>query len=113
MSSYENVKFVKLISGDTVIGVYDEENKRLNDVAIIQTIPTTAGMQIAILPFGFPYEDEIQGSIDATFIMYEYKKFPEEIVNKYLEAKSNIRITSNLGDLSGFGNKGGKGGLIL
>jgi hypothetical protein len=113
MSSYDNVKFVKLSSGDTVIGVMDEENKRLNDVAIIQTIPTSAGMQIAILPFGFPYEDEIGGSIDTSFIMYEYKKYPEEIVNKYLEAKSNIRITSSLSDIDGLGGKSGKGGLIL
>ncbi|MEF3255335.1 MAG: hypothetical protein K6348_07235 [Deferribacterales bacterium] len=110
--SYENVKFVKIISGDTVIGIYDEESKKLNDVAIIQTIPTTAGMQLAILPFGFPYEDEIGGSIDASFIMYEYKKFPEEIVNKYLEAKSNIRISTSLDDIGG-ATRGGKGGLIL
>jgi len=25
--SYENVKVVKIINGDTVIGIYDEENK--------------------------------------------------------------------------------------
>lgn len=111
--SYENVKVVKIINGDTVIGIYDEENKKLNDVAIIQTIPTGSGMQIAILPFGFPYEEEIEGSIDGSFIMYEYKKFPDEIINKYLEAKSNIRITSNLSDLGSLGSKGGKGGLIL
>lgn len=110
--SYENVKFVKLISGDAVIGIYDEETKKLNDVAIIQTIPTASGMQLAILPFGFPYEDEIGGSIDASFIIYEYKKFPQEIVNKYLEAKSNIKITSNLGDLGGVSGKRGSG-IIL
>lgn len=110
--AYENVKFVKLISGDTVIGVYDEEAKKLNDVAIIQTIPTAGGMQLAILPFGFPYEDEIGGSVDASFIIYEYKKFPQEIVNKYLEAKSNIKITSSLGDLGSVSGKSGSG-IIL
>ncbi|KAA0258988.1 hypothetical protein FHQ18_03290 [Deferribacter autotrophicus] len=112
--AYE-IKMVKLVSGDTVIGNYDDETKSLKDIAAVQTIPVGgSGVQIAILPFGFPFEDEIGGEISSDKILYEYTKVPEELKNKYLEAKSNIKITSNLEGLtppSGSNQSGG--GLIL
>jgi hypothetical protein len=91
------------------MGNFDEEAKRIKEVVMIQTIPTAGGVQLAILPYGFPYEDEINGEIDGKFIIYEYTKVPEDLKKKYLEAKSNIKIASSLDGLSG---KGG-GGLLL
>ncbi|MGA1846137.1 hypothetical protein [Deferribacter abyssi] len=110
------IKMVKLVSGDTVIGNYDEETNTLKDIAVVQTIPVGgSGMQIAILPFGFPFEDEIGGEISCDKILYEYTKIPEELKNKYLEAKSNIKITSNLDGLTppSSDNSQSGGGLIL
>ncbi|MGA1862550.1 hypothetical protein OWM07_06675 [Deferribacter thermophilus] len=113
--AYE-IKMVKLVSGDTVIGNFDEENGILKDIAAIQTIPVGgSGVQIALLPFGFPFEDEIGGEISSDKILYEYKKIPEELKNKYLEAKSNIKITSNLDGITPPTNRNNPGGsgLIL
>jgi len=109
----EKIKLVKLVSGDTVIGKLEEG--KLKDVVQIQTIPTGGGVQIAILPFGFPFEEEVGGGeISEAHILYQYAKIPEELINKYLEAKSNIRIASNIPDIDTLGknNKGGSG-LIL
>ena len=106
-----DVKFAKLISGDTVIGVYNSDEKKLEDVAIVQAVPSqgSSGVQIMILPFGFPYENEITGEISEDKILYEYKKIPDELKTKYLEEKSNIKISPRMPDLGG----GGKGGLII
>jgi hypothetical protein len=96
-----DVRLIKLVSGETVMGNFDSELNTLNDVALIQAMPTaTGGVQLAILPYGFPYEEEIIAKIDAKFFMYEYQKAPEELKNKYLEAKSSIKIASN-GDMGG------------
>ncbi|MDE7469076.1 MAG: hypothetical protein K2M30_02190 [Desulfovibrionaceae bacterium] len=44
------IKLVKLVTGDTVIGKYSEENKALDSVAMLQTVPTQQGVQMIILP---------------------------------------------------------------
>jgi hypothetical protein len=104
-----DIRLVKLVSGETVMGQFDSQTAELKDVVLIQSIPTGAGVQLAILPYGFPLEDEIGGEISERHILYNYTKVPEELSKKYLEAKSNIRIASPLDSL---GNKG-SGGLIL
>ena len=105
-----DIRLVKLVSGETVMGDYDKAGEQLKNVALIQTIPTmSGGVQLAILSYGFPYEEEIAGEIDGRFIIYEYKKVPEDLKTKYLEAKSNIKIASSL---DGLGGKDG-GGLLL
>lgn len=107
----ENIKFVKLISGDTCIGIKDEASNTLKDVAVVQAVPMGgSGIQIAILPFGFPYEDEIGGEICWDKVMYVYAEFPEDIKNKYIEAKSGIRMAGGIGG----GSKGvSDSGIIL
>jgi hypothetical protein len=106
-----DIKLVKLVSGDTAMGQYDPNEKVLKDLVIVQTIPTAAGgIQIALLPFGFPYDDAVGGKLDERHVMYEYAKVPEELSNKYLETKSNIRIASNL---SGLDKKNGGSGILL
>lgn len=99
--NYDNIRFVKLVSGDAILAVYEEETKTYKDIAVVQAIPSGAGMQIAILPFGFPYEEEIGGEISADKVIYTYSKVPEELIEKYIEAKSNITIASSMGDLGG------------
>ncbi len=113
--AYENIKFVKLVTGDSVMGEYDEENSKIRNIALIQAIPSGSSMQIAVLPFGFPFEEEIGGEIDSKDIMYEYSSIPEELKNKYVEAKSNIKISQNMDGLQGFqgSGSGGNSGLIL
>jgi hypothetical protein len=109
--NFEDIKFVKLVTGDAVLATYDEENKLYKDIAVVQAIPAGNGMQIAILPFGFPYEEEIGGEISEDKIIYTYSKIPEELKEKYIEAKSNIKIASNLNDLGG-SSQGGNGLII-
>ncbi|EMG36843.1 hypothetical protein PCS_02378 [Desulfocurvibacter africanus PCS] len=89
-----DVRLVKLINGDTVLGKWDEQDKKLKDVAVIQTIPTAQGAQMMLLPFGYPFEAEITGEIDGQHVMYVFKKFPEELKTKYLEAISNLTLAS-------------------
>ncbi len=89
-----SVKFVKLVTGETVIGTYNPEKNGIEDVAQIQVIPGSAGIQIAILPYGFPFEEKITGFIGMDKIIYEFKKVPEDLESKYHEAKSNIQISS-------------------
>jgi len=109
----ENLIFAKVISGETVMGIKDEAAGVLKDVVMVQAMPTQAGsMQIAILPFGFPYEDEVRGEIKLDHILFEYKDVPGDLADKYVETKSNIKIANNMG---GLGNPGGgsDSGLIL
>ncbi len=101
------VKFVKLTTGETVIGTYNEAKNGLEDVALIQVIPGSAGIQIAIVPYGFPFEEKIGGFISMDKVVYEYQNVPQDLENKYHEAKSNIRISSTMpqGDISAAGQK--------
>ena len=112
-----DIRLVKLINGETVLGKYDEETKGLSDVAILQTVPTQQGVQMLLLPFGYPFETEISGAIKEEHILYTFKHFPEELKNKYLEATSNLTISSTrdlnaLNRMAGAAGKGG-GGIIL
>lgn len=99
------IKLVKLVSGDTVIGKYSEQSNMLESVAMLQTVPTQQGVQMILLPFGYPFEETFDAKIAQIYILYEYKKCPEDLENKYLEATSNITIASgstlqNMGNIS-------------
>jgi len=114
--SYD-IRLVKLINGETVLGKYDEETQGLKDVAILQTVPTQQGVQMVLLPFGYPFETDISGEIKGEHVLYTFKSFPEELKNKYIEATSNLTISSarDLNALNRMGaTPGGKGsGLII
>jgi hypothetical protein len=106
-----DIKLVKLVSGDVVMGQYDPNERMLKDLVMVQTVPVASGgIQVVLLPFGFPYDDNVGGKLDEKYVMYEYAKVPEELSNKYLETKSNIRIASSL---SGLDKKNGGSGIIL
>ncbi|SDN47608.1 hypothetical protein SAMN04488516_102247 [Desulfonauticus submarinus] len=107
--AYE-VKLVKLINGDMVLAKWDEEKKQLKDPATLQMVPTQTGVQMMLLPFGYPFDSELTGEIDGKHILYEYKSVPEELKTKYLEASSNLTLStpSDLKDLSNLAGPGGK-----
>lgn len=101
-----DVQLFKLINGDMVIGKWDEENNKIKDPAVLQTVPSQQGVQMMILPFGYPFDNEIEGEIEGRHIIYKYKNCPEDVSTKYLEASSNLTLST--GGLGGLG--GGMGG---
>jgi len=107
------IKLVKIVTGDLVIGKWVEQEGKLKDPVIIQTIPTQNGISLALMPFGYPFDHEIEGEICREHIVYWYKNMPADLETKYLEASSNLTISStsdlkNLENIIGSGQKGGK-----
>lgn len=105
------IRLVKLVTGELVLGKYDEAADIINDVAIIQVVPAQQGVQMMMLPYGYPFEQEFTGSIEAKHFMYAYKRLPDDLETKYLEACSNLTLST--GGLSGMNLKSpGSSGLI-
>ncbi|HMB32186.1 MAG TPA: hypothetical protein VKN82_10205 [Desulfohalobiaceae bacterium] len=110
--SYD-IQLVKLINGDMALGKLDKEKGQLKDPAILQTVPTQQGsVQMALLPFGYPFDMEIQGEISLDHVIYYYKNIPDDLKNKYFEASSNLTLSSsndlqNLQNLTGQGQQRG------
>jgi len=105
-----DIRLVKLINGETVLGKWDEAGGKLTDVALLQTIPAQQGVQMLLLPFGYPFETEIGGDISLSHVLYEYKKCPEELKTRYLEAVSNLTLSTS-GDLKTLSDLAGKGNI--
>jgi len=89
-----DVRMAKLIDGEIVIGKWDEEAGKVKDPAVLQPVPTAQGVQMLLMPFGYPFEMEISGEIDLSCVMYQFKNFPEELKTKYLEATSNLTLAT-------------------
>lgn len=107
-----DIRLMKLINGEMIIGKYDGEANLLKDAAVLQTVPAQQGVQMMLLPFGYPFDHEIDAEISLDHVMYEYKNCPEELKTKYLEASSNLTMAKP-GDLKGLGGMGGgQGGNI-
>lgn len=106
-----DIRLVKLINGETVLGKWDEAAGKLTDVALLQTIPSQQGVQMLLLPFGYPFETEVGGEIDLVHVLYQFKKFPDELKTRYLEATSNLTLSTG-GDLKNLSSLAGKGGNI-
>lgn len=105
-----DIRLVKLITGDMVLGKWEENERKIKDIAILQTLPTqSGGVQMMLLPFGYPFENEISGEISLDHVIYVYKAFPDELKTKYLEATSNLTL-STPGDLRRLQNVAGKSG---
>lgn len=97
-----DIRLVKLVNGDLVIGKFEADNDLIKDAATLQTVPTQQGVQMMLLPYGYPFEQDFTGSIDRRHVIYEYSNFPEDLKTKYMEACSNLTLSS-----------GGLGGLNL
>jgi hypothetical protein len=107
-----DIVLVKLINGDLVLGKKSEDGAMINDPALLQTVPSQQGLQMIILPFGYPFETEITGEIEFKHVLYEYKSCPEELKTKYMEASSNLTL-STAGDLQNLGLGKSAGGPNL
>ena len=107
-----DIRLFKLVTGELVIGKFDAEKDRVTDVAALQTVPTQqGGVQMLMLPYGYPFETEFCGVIPGSFFLYRYKSTPEELQNKYLEAATNLTLSGGgLGKIQGAGMAGGMGG---
>lgn len=97
-----DIRLVKLINGEMIIGKYTEEDgePRLTDAAVLQTVPTQQGVQMMLVPFGYPFDNEMDAEIEYKHVIYQYKKVPEDLEKKYLEAASGISM-AGANDLSG------------
>ena len=101
-----DIRLVKIVTGELVIGKYDAEGKALKDVAIMQTVPTQQGVQLMILPYGYPFEQDFSGHIVQEHFLYEYSKVPQDVQDKYLEACSNLTLSSGGLDPKGTSSSG-------
>lgn len=101
-----DIRLMKLVTGELVIGKYNEGKDSLSDVAAIQTIPSQQGVQMMMLPYGYPFESEFNGSIEGKFFLYRYSGTPKELQDKYIEACTNLTVAGGLGKLQ-FGNSAG------
>lgn len=101
-----DVRLVKLVTGELAIGKYEAD--ALNDVAILQVAPSQQGVQMMMLPYGYPFEQEFKGRIESRHFLYSYDKLPDGLEGKYLEACTNLTLTG-LGsmDLKAAGPLGG------
>ncbi len=106
-----DIRLVKIVTGELIIGKYDAEANALTDVAIMQTVPTQQGVQLMMLPYGYPFDQEFNGRIDGKHFLFEYSHTPQEVQDKYLEACSNLSLSS--GGLNPNPQQNGGSGLIL
>ncbi len=89
-----DIKLAKLVTGEMVIGKYDAENNTICDAAIMQTVPTKEGVQMMILPYGYPFEQAYEAVIDLKHALYVFKNIPEEVPTRYLEAVSKLTLAT-------------------
>lgn len=109
-----DIRLMKLVTGELVIGKYDPEKDCLNDVAAIQTIPSQQGVQMLMLPYGYPFEPDFKGTLEGKNFLYRYADTPKEIQDKYIEACTNLTVAGGLGKLQfGSGPMPGTGGSGL
>lgn len=106
-----DIRLVKIVTGELIIGKFDAQADALSDVAIMQTVPTQQGVQLMILPYGYPFEQEFTGRIERKHFLYEYASVPQDVQDKYLEACSNLSLSS--GGLDPKAGVSGGSGLIL
>ena len=103
-----DIRLVKIVTGELIIGKFDAEANALTDVAIMQTVPTQQGVQLMMLPF--PFDPGFNGPIGGKHFLFEYSHTPHEVQDKYLEACSKLSLSS--GGLNPNPQQGGSG-LIL
>lgn len=94
-----DIRLMKLVTGELVIGKYDQEKDCLDEVAAIQTIPTQQGVQMLMLPYGYPFEPDFKGTLEGKNFLYRYADTPKEIQDKYIEACTNLTVAGGLGKL--------------
>ncbi|MDR0816751.1 MAG: hypothetical protein LBN28_05115 [Desulfovibrio sp.] len=104
-----DIRLMKLVTGELVIGKYDTGKDCLNEVAALQTVPTQQGVQMMMMPYGYPFEPNFSGTLDGSAFLYRYASTPKELQDKYIEATTNLTVAGGLGKLQ-FGATPGAGG---
>lgn len=94
-----DIRLMKLVTGELVMGKYDEKTDSISDVAAIQTIPSQQGVQMMMLPYGYPFEPDFNGKIEGKYFIYRYSNTPKELQDKYIEACTNLTTAGGLGKL--------------
>ena len=94
-----DIRLIKLVTGELVIGKYNSDQDRLDEVAAIQSIPTQQGVQMMMLPYGYPFESGFSASLEGKFFLYRYTDAPKELQDKYIEACTNLTVAGGLGKL--------------
>ena len=105
MAAYD-IRMMKLVSGEIVLGKYDAEKDQLTDVAQLQNVPTQQGMQMLITPYGFPFENKFHAVMEGRFILYRFSDTPKELQDKYIEVTTNLTVANGRGKIH-FGAAGG------
>ncbi len=111
-----DIRMVKIVSGEIALGKYDEATKSIKDPGVLQTVPSQQGVQMMLMPFGYPFDNDFSGTIEPAHIIYTYKNCPEELKTKYMEACSNLTLSSgglNSATLKGDAAAAKASGLLL
>ena len=115
MASLE-IRMMKLVSGEIVIGKWDPDKDELQDAAQLQNVPTQQGMQMLVTPYGFPFENKFNVAIAGKFVLHKFTDTPKELQDKYIEVTTNLTVANGLGKLrfgpGAAGQQGGGSGLI-
>lgn len=84
-------KVCKLVDGSIVIGTLDRTEEFLCDIMDINLHPNeTGGIAIQLIPALYPFNQKPNGiNIKTSKILYEIDA-PEDLVNNYISATSNI-----------------------
>ncbi len=92
-----DIRLFKLVTGETVIGKWAADGLKITAVASLQNAPAQQGngMQLVILPYGYPFETAFIAEIDTKHIIFQHPVIPEELKTKYLEILTNITIVPN------------------
>ena len=96
--AYE-VRLIKLITGELVLGKYIAEKKCLTDVGILQIVPTQEGVRMILLPYGHPFESNFVATIEERHFLYCYSNTPKELQDQYIQAVTNLTMAGGLGQM--------------
>ncbi len=88
------IKLAKLTTGEMIIGKFNAEKNTIDDAALMQTVPTKEGVQMMLLPYGYPFEGEFCASISIEHAVYVFPKTPSEVETKYLEACTKLTLAN-------------------
>ncbi|MBQ7585176.1 MAG: hypothetical protein IJU40_02875 [Desulfovibrionaceae bacterium] len=95
-----DIRLVKLVTGELVLGKYDAEKKCLNEVGILQIVPAQQGIQMFLLPYGHPFENKFVATLEEKNFLYTFSSVPQEFQDEYLKAITNLTIHGGLGNLN-------------
>ena len=93
----------------------DVQNRLSRATPRLPSAVTQQGVQMMMLPYGYPFEPNFSGTLEGKTFLYRYADTPKELQDKYIEASTNLTVAGGLGKMQ-FGSgpmPGGNGsGLI-